>query len=263
MILDSIVASTRLRVTNDKKNIDLHQMKELAALNHQNKPFSFENRLKQPGMNFICEVKKASPSKGVIAEDFPYLEIAKEYEEAGAACISVLTEPEFFMGSDVFLQEIKKRVHIPVLRKDFTVDEYQIYQAKALGADCVLLICALLSYEELKSFLDLCDQLSLSAVVEAHDEEELAMAMNAGARILGVNNRNLKTFEVNIRNSLHLRSMVPEDILFVAESGIHSYAQVKELEEAGVNAVLVGESLMLAKNKKTRLDQLRGIVDES
>jgi indole-3-glycerol phosphate synthase len=263
MILDTIAASTRLRIEKDKEVISPERMKELATLNTQNEPFSFEKRLKQPGMHFICEVKKASPSKGVIAEYFPYLEIAKEYEEAGADCISVLTEPEFFMGSDVYLQEIKQAVHIPVLRKDFTLDEYQIYQAKALGADCVLLICALLSEEEIKTFISLCDQLSLSAIVETHDEDEVAMAVRAGARILGVNNRNLKTFDVNINNSLRLRSMVPEEILFVAESGIHSYLQVKELEDAKVNAVLVGESLMKSKKKKMMLDKLRGNADES
>ncbi len=263
MILDTIAASTKLRVERDKNSISLEKIKEMAVLHNPKEAFLFENRLKQPGMHFICEVKKASPSKGLIAEHFPYLSIAKEYEAAGADCISVLTEPEFFLGSDVYLKEIKERVHIPVLRKDFTVDEYQIYQAKVLGADCILLICSLLSEAELKSFINLCDQLSLSALVEAHDEEEVAIAVRAGARILGVNNRNLKTFEVNIKNSLHLRSLVPEDIIFVAESGIDSYQQVKELMEAKVNAVLIGESLMRAKNKKQMLEELRGDLDES
>jgi indole-3-glycerol phosphate synthase len=258
MILDTIAASTRLRIASDKKEVSLAQMKEYAALNSHCVPFQFEKKIRMPGMHFICEVKKASPSKGIIAEHFPYVAIAKEYEKAGADCISVLTEPEFFLGSNTYLKEIKEAVQIPVLRKDFTLDEYQIYQAKALGADCVLLICALLSEDELKCFLTVCKELFLSAIVEAHDEDEVAMAIRAGAHILGVNNRNLKTFEVDIKNSLRLRSMVPEEILFVAESGITSYLEVKELEVAKINAVLIGESLMRASDKCKMIAALRG-----
>ena len=249
MILDTIAASTRLRVQRDKESITLDQMKEFAIQNTNDAMFLFEKRLRTPGMHFICEVKKASPSKGIIAEHFPYVNIAKEYEAAGADCISVLTEPEFFLGSNAYLKEIKQAVKIPVLRKDFTIDEYQIYQAKALGADCVLLICALLTQEQMTYFIKVCDELFLSAIVEAHDDEEVGMAVRAGARIIGVNNRNLKTFTVDVQNSLRLRQLVPEEILFVAESGIKSYEEVKSLQEANVNAVLIGESLMKATDK--------------
>lgn len=258
MILDQIVASTRLRVAKDKESISPVQMKEFASLNMHCMPFQFEKKLRMPGMHFICEVKKASPSKGLIAEHFPYVEIAKEYEKAGADCISVLTEPEFFLGKNSYLKEIKQTVKIPVLRKDFTINEYQIYQAKALGADCILLICALLTEEELKRYLAVADELLMSAIVEAHDEEEVKKAVCAGARILGVNNRNLKTFEVDIKNSLRLRSLVPKEILFVAESGITSHAEVSELQQANVNAVLIGESLMKSSDKQKMLTSLRG-----
>ena len=221
-------------------------------------PFAFENQVKKPGIHFICEVKKASPSKGVIAEEFPYLQIAKEYEGAGADCISVLTEPDYFLGKDEYLSEIKKEVSIPVLRKDFTVDEYQIYQAKTLHADCILLICSLLSEEELRKYIEICEELGLSALVETHDEAEIQMAVRSGARMLGVNNRNLKTFEVDIHNSERLRALVPTDILFVAESGIRNRSDIEVLENANVNGVLIGETLMRSTDKKAELDKLRG-----
>lgn len=258
MILDEIAASTKLRVEKEKEDVSLAQMKEFALLNTNCVPFQFEKKLKMPGIHFICEVKKASPSKGVIANYFPYVEIAKEYEAAGADCISVLTEPEFFLGKNSYLKEIKEAVKIPVLRKDFTIDEYQIYQAKALGADCILLICSLLTVKEIERFLAVSDELLMSAIVEAHSEEEVAMAVQAGARIIGVNNRNLKTFEVDVQNSLRLRAIVPKETLFVAESGIKSFAEVKQLEQANVNAVLVGESLMRASDKRGMLASLRG-----
>lgn len=257
MILDKLAASTRLRVEEDKKKISPDKMKE-QALAMPKGAFAFENRLKKPGIHFICEVKKASPSKGVIAEEFPYLQIAKEYEAAGGDCISVLTEPEYFLGKDEYLAEIKQEVTIPVLRKDFTVDEYQIYQAKTLQADCILLICSLLSEEEIRKYIGICDELGLSALVETHDEEEIQMAVRAGARMLGVNNRNLKTFEVDIHNSERLRALVPSDILFVAESGIKTRSDIEVLERANVNGVLIGETLMRSPDKKAELDKLRG-----
>lgn len=257
MILEKLAASTRLRVEADKKKISSDKMKEI-ALSMPKGTFVFENRLKNPGIHFICEVKRASPSKGVIAEEFPYVQIAKEYEAAGADCISVLTEPKYFQGKDEYLTEIKKEVSIPVLRKDFTVDEYQIYQAKTLQADCILLICALLSEEEIRKYIGICDELGLSALVEAHDEEEIKMALRAGARILGVNNRNLKTFEVDIHNSERLRSLVPSDILFVAESGIKTRSDIEVLQTSNVNAVLIGETLMRSSDKKKELDKLKG-----
>ena len=209
-------------------------------------------------MAFICECKKASPSKGLIAPDFPYLEIAKSYEAAGASAISVLTEPGWFLGSDQYLKEIAAAVKIPCLRKDFTVDEYMIYEAKCLGAAAVLLICALLDTETLRRYIRICDTLGLSALVEAHDEAETCSAVDAGARIIGVNNRNLKDFTVDFSNSIRLRSLIPEDVIFVAESGVRTRADVELLRAHKVNAALIGETLMRAPDKRAMLDELRG-----
>lgn len=220
--------------------------------------FPFEKALRKPGISFICECKKASPSKGLIAPDFPYLKIAREYETAGADCISVLTEPKWFLGSDVYLREIVQAVSVPCLRKDFTVDEYMIYEAKVLGASAVLLICSILSEEQIREYLAVCETLGLSALVEAHDEEEVAKALRAGARIIGVNNRNLKDFTVDTNNSRRLRALIPAHILFVSESGVQGPEDVKRLAEVGVDAVLVGEALMRAEDKKAMLARLRG-----
>ena len=203
-------------------------------------------------------MKKASPSKGVIAEHFPYLEIAQEYEKAGAAAISCLTEPEYFLGSDRYLEEIAKNVKVPVLRKDFTVDAYQIYEAKVLGAEAILLICAILEDTQLKEYIEIADSLRLSALVEAHDGQEINRALSCGARILGVNNRNLKDFTVNVENSLVLRRNVPEDVIFVAESGIRTAEDIEKLRQGNVQAVLIGETLMRSPDKKKMLEELRG-----
>lgn len=265
MILDTIAETTRRRVEQRKTELPLNKLKELiydrsCLISFNNRTaFAFERALKSERHNaFICEVKKASPSKGIIAEDFPYLSIAKQYQAAGADAISVLTEPDFFMGSDLYLTQISDTVSIPVLRKDFTIDEYQIYEAKLIGADAVLLICALLDTDTIKNYLRICNELGLSALVEAHNEEEIKSAVKAGARIIGVNNRNLKTFEVDIYNSVRLRNLVPGDILFVAESGIKTPEDMKLLRNAGVNAVLIGETLMRSENKKEQLGLLRG-----
>ncbi len=220
--------------------------------------YPFQQAISKSGIQYICEVKKASPSKGVIAEVFPYLEIAKEYEKAGAAAISCLTEPEYFLGRDEYLREIVEAVDIPVLRKDFTIDAYQIYEAKILGASAVLLICALLDDSTLKEFLEITKSLGLSALVEAHDEEEVRRAMAAGANIIGVNNRDLRTFAVDIQNSVRLRGIVDKDILFVSESGIKTREDIKVLEENGTNAVLIGETLMKSDNKRKELERLNG-----
>ncbi len=220
--------------------------------------FPFKQAVSGEGIHFICEVKKASPSKGLIAEDFPYLDIAKEYEQAGAAAISVLTEPEYFLGRDEYLQEIARRVSIPVLRKDFTVDVYQIYEAKLLGASAVLLICALLDDTELKEFLEIAHSIGLSALVEAHDEAEVKRALAAGAEIIGVNNRDLKSFTVDIENSVRLRKLVPENIVFVSESGIKTAKDIDVLRKNGTNAVLIGEMLMRSSDKKQVLKELAG-----
>lgn len=261
MILSTLANAAKQRVEQEKKEIPLASM--IALAKEENKirkaEFPFETALRKKEINFICEIKRASPSKGIIAQEFPYIQIAKEYEEAGAACISVLTEPNYFLGSDSYFTQIRKEVSIPMLRKDFTVDEYQIYQAKVMKADCVLLICALLSEETLVQYLQLCDELQLSALVETHDEKEIEMAVKTGARIIGVNNRDLKTFEVDIHNSEKLRALVPESILFVAESGIRTAEDIKVLRQAKVNGVLIGETLMKSENKKQMLKKLEGL----
>lgn len=258
-ILDQLAAHARERVIEAKRKIPLDEMKRKALLLQKNN-FSFENSLKKPGISFICECKKASPSKGVIAPEFPYLQIAKEYEAAGADCISVLTEPKWFLGSDDYLREIAEYVSIPCLRKDFTVDEYMIYEARVLGASAVLLICSLLSEEEIREYLYLCDELGLSALVEVHDEYEVRMALSAGARIIGVNNRNLHDFSVDTDNSRRLRELIPGEVLFVSESGVRNTEDVEILRDIGANAVLIGETLMKASDKKAKLNELRGIL---
>lgn len=257
-ILDTISAYARERVAESKKQVSLEQMKKLAFETEGTEDFLFEKSLKASKTAFICECKKASPSKGVIAEDFPCLEIAEEYEKAGASAISCLTEPKWFLGKNEYLKEIASAVSIPVLRKDFTVDEYMIYEAKYLGASAVLLICAILDTDTLKKYIEIADSLGLSALVEAHDENEIASAVSAGARIIGVNNRNLKDFSVDLSNSARLRSLAPDDVIFVAESGIKTAADIAELKKSGINAFLIGETLMRAENKKAMLEELRG-----
>ena len=248
-ILDELADYARVRVENNKMRVSLEVIKEKAYALPKG-DFEFEKALKKDGISLICEVKKASPSKGIIAEDFPYLEIAKDYEAAGADCISVLTEPKWFLGRDKYLKEITDNVSVPVIRKDFVVDEYMIYEAKLLGAKAVLLICSILDEQKIKYYKGICDELGLSALVEAHDEKEIEMAINAGARLIGVNNRNLKNFSVDINNSKRLRDLVPEDVIFVAESGVKTHEDIEAFKAAKVDAVLVGETLMRAKDKK-------------
>lgn len=257
-ILEQLAAYARTRVEQAKAVRPLADVKA-AALAQPKGDFAFEKALAQPGIRFICECKRASPSKGLIAPVFPYLDIAKEYAAAGADAISVLTEPKWFLGSDEYLQQIAAAVPVPCLRKDFTVDEYMIYEAKLLGASAVLLICSLLDTETLHQYLGICDALGLSALVEAHDEQEIASAAAAGARVIGVNNRNLKNFTVDVTNSLALRQKAPPGVLFVAESGITSPSDVSALRAAGVDAVLVGEALMRAPDKAAALAALRGV----
>lgn len=255
-IIDKIAARTKIRVAQGKQKISLDQMKS-QALSMPRGNFPFEAALKSSGLSFICECKKASPSKGLIAPDFPYLQIAKDYEAAGADAISILTEPEFFLGDDKFLQEIAAQVSIPCLRKDFVVDDYMIYQAKTLGASAVLLICAILDDVQLKNFIATCDELGLSALVEAHDAKEIQRAIDSGARIIGVNNRNLKDFSVDMDNAKRLRELVPPEIIFVSESGVQSADDVRRVRELGADAVLIGEVLMRAADKKSKLDELK------
>lgn len=256
-ILDQLAAHARERVAAKRAEMDTAALRAL-ALDLPRGDFAFERALRDPGVSFICECKKASPSKGVIAEDFPYLQIARQYEAAGADAISVLTEPKWFLGRDNYLREIASAVSIPCLRKDFTVDEYMIYEAKVLGASAVLLICSILSEDQIRDYLAVSDALGLSALVEAHDEAEVEMALRAGARVIGVNNRNLKDFSVDPENSRRLRRLIPRDVLFVSESGVKSAEDVAAIRSMGADAVLVGEALMRAPDKKAMLAKLRG-----
>lgn len=256
-ILDKLAEHAKERVEEAKQNISLSEICRM-AMSMPKGDFAFENALRSEDISFICECKKASPSKGLIAEDFPYLQIAKDYEAAGADCISVLTEPRWFLGSNEYLKEIAASVNIPCLRKDFTVDEYMIYEAKTLGASAVLLIVSLLSETQLREYIKICDELGMSALVEIHDEKEALTAINAGARLIGVNNRNLKDFSVDTENSKRLRNLIPRNILFVSESGVKTASDVQTLREIGADAVLVGETLMKAKNKCEKLKELRG-----
>lgn len=258
-ILEQLADHARQR-TEQAKRVLLPEEIRHQALSLPKGDFPFQQALKKPGVSFICECKKASPSKGLIAPNFPYLEIAKEYETAGADCISVLTEPKWFLGNDEYLKEIAEAVSIPCLRKDFTVDEYQIYQAKVLGASAVLLICSILTENQMKDYIRICDELGLSALVEVHDEQEVQTALNTGARIIGVNNRNLKDFSVDTDNSRRLRELIPPNVLFVSESGVRTAEDVETLRKIGADAVLIGETLMRASDKRAKLAELRGAV---
>ncbi len=284
MILDEIAAKTKERVAEQKKKVSLEEIRRQALdivareTDNGSRPyakFPFRDNLAADGISFICEVKKASPSKGLIAPDFPYVEIAKEYEAAGASAISVLTEPFYFQGSNQFLMDIKKEVDIPLLRKDFTVDEYMIYEAKVIGASAVLLICAILDDEQLASYLKLAHELGMSALVEAHDEEEVRRAIACGAGIIGVNNRDLRTFTVDIMNSVRLRKLIPDTVsvtstgaaadtlvpqkmVYVSESGIKTKEDIDRLKANGTDAVLIGETFMRSPDKKKLFAELRG-----
>ncbi|MBR1930554.1 MAG: indole-3-glycerol phosphate synthase TrpC [Lachnospiraceae bacterium] len=258
MILEEIAAKTKERVEALRAARPLAEVKAAAGDMDADREFLFEKALAKPGISFICEVKKASPSKGVIAEHFPYVEIGREYERAGADAMSVLTEPYYFQGSNDYLSAIRREVSIPLLRKDFTVDEYMIYEAKEIGANAVLLICAILSETQLQEYAGIADELGLSALVEAHDEREIEMALRAKARIVGVNNRNLKDFTVDIHNSVRLRELVPKDVLFVSESGMKTREDIAVLEENGTNAVLIGETFMRSEDKAGMLQYLAG-----
>ena len=258
MILDKIVEATKIRVAKEKEVETPEAVKAAALALPSDTGFPFEAALRQQDFNFICEVKKASPSKGIIAEHFPYLDIAKEYEVAGAAAISVLTEPDFFKGDKKYLQEIASTVKIPVLRKDFIIDEYQIYQAKIWGASAILLICACLDVPTLTKFRELADSLGLSSLVEAHDEHEVQMAIDCGARIIGVNNRNLKDFTVDVQNSVRLRNLVQDDVIFVSESGLETPEDIQVLRDNNIGVALMGETFMRSPNKVEKLAYLYG-----
>lgn len=256
-ILDELSAYARLRVKADEEKISLAETKDIALSLPCAKGVEFTDALKKPGMSFICEVKKASPSKGIIAQDFPYVDIATSYEAAGADCISCLTEPKWFLGSDDIFREIRSAVSTPMLRKDFTVDEYQIYQAKTMGANAVLLICAILDTGTIAKYLEICDALGLAALVEAHTPEEISSAVSAGAKIIGVNNRNLKDFSVDFSNAARLRDLIPSDSIYVAESGVKGPEDARALKKIGADAALIGEAFMRAADKAALLRQLK------
>lgn len=259
-ILEEIAARTRERIAKEKSRISVSELENRIQEVNKNarQKITFLQALQKDGMSYICEVKKASPSKGLIAPDFPYLAIAKEYEQAGASAISCLTEPFYFQGADQYLREISAAVQIPVLRKDFTVDEYMIYQAKSLGASAVLLICAILDDGELRAYRQLAKELGLDALVEAHDEYEVDRVLNLGAEIVGVNNRDLRTFQVDMNNSIRLRKMAPDNVVFVSESGIRTPEDTRILYENKVDGVLIGETLMRSPDKKVALESLNG-----
>ena len=261
-ILQTIATKTKERIEKQKILYPLEELKQACVKLPINQDFPFEQALRKEGLSYICECKKASPSKGLIDEDFNYLQIAKEYEKVGARAISVLTEPEFFLGSDQYLQEIAQEVKIPCLRKDFVVDEYMIYQAKRLGAQAILLIVSLLDTQTLKQYLDIANSLGLSCLVEAHDETEIKQAIDAGAKMIGVNNRNLRNFQVNVENTLNLRRAIPKGILMVAESGIQSRSDIALLEKSQIDAVLIGETLMKASDRQAKMAELRGENNE-
>ena len=256
-ILDQLADHARERVAASKSAVSLKD-RCWQAFSLPKGDFGFEKALRKGGLSFICECKRASPSKGLIAPEFPYLQIALDYEAAEAEAISVLTEPKWFLGSDRYLQEIAQTVSLPCLRKDFTVDEYMIYEAKVLGAAAVLLICSILTEGQIKEYQHICDELGLSALVEVHNEAEADIALRAGARIIGVNNRNLKDFSVDPDNSRRLRALIPREVLFVSESGIRSAGDVAVLREMGADGVLIGESLMRTADKEAALAGLRG-----
>lgn len=258
-ILEQLADHARERTENAKKTYPLEKLRE-QALSLPQLNFAFEKAIRKKELSFICECKKASPSRGIIAHNFPYLQIAKEYEAAGADCISVLTEPKWFLGNKEYLHQIASTVSIPCLRKDFTVDEYMIYESRILGASAVLLICSILSERQIGEYIQICDAMGISALVEAHDEQEIAMAVHVGARLIGVNNRNLRDFTVDTENSFRFREMIPRDILFVSESGIRNAQDVEKLRQVGADAVLIGETLMRAKNKAAKLTELRGVI---
>lgn len=258
MILNDIIDKTKERLNKKEEGIPLSEIKKKAEILSCNNDFPFEKALKSEDIAFICEVKKASPSKGIISNDFDPIKIAKEYENAGASAISVLTEPNFFKGEDYYLENIVENVNIPVLRKDFIIDPYMIYEAKILGASAVLFICSILDEETLKEYISIATNLGLSSLVEAHNKKEINVALNAGAKIIGVNNRNLKNFTVDITNSIHLRQLVPKEIIFVSESGIKTDKDIGTLRSNHVDAVLIGETLMTSSNKKLTLDYLKG-----
>ena len=253
-ILDTIAEKTKERIEAQKREISPDTLKKSVTAGEGGR---LEGALEKSGMSFICEIKKASPSKGLISPDFPYLKIAEAYEQAGADCISCLTEPEYFLGSDDIFREVREKVNLPMLRKDFTVCEYQLDQARVMGANAALLIVSLMDERTLAAYLEHCEELGIAALVETHDEEEIRTAVSAGAKIIGVNNRNLKDFSVDFGNAARLRDRIPPECIYVAESGVRTPEDVQRLRQIGADAALIGETLMRAEDPAETLKSLR------
>ena len=256
MILDDIVA------VKQKKLSDLMQKMPLDALQKKIEdrpanPKDFHHALKKPGISVIAEVKKASPSKGVIKSDFDPETIARQYNEYGADAVSVLTEEDFFLGCNEYLKTVKAVTHIPVLRKDFIIDIWQVYESRMIGADAILLIVGILTDKQLRTYRETAQSLGMHALVEVHNEEELARALDSGTEIVGINNRNLKTFDVSLETTEKLASKISPGKTIVSESGIKNAEDIRYLKQLGVDAVLVGETLMRAGSIKDQLDQFK------
>jgi indole-3-glycerol phosphate synthase len=262
-ILDKIVATKKIEIAHNLKKISLGNQREIAQSNNQDvllKPRGFiraiENKISAGKAGVIAEIKKASPSKGVLRENFHPAEIAQSYEKHGAACLSVLTDMEYFQGCNAYLQEARAACNIPVLRKDFTIDSYQIYEARAIGADAILLIVACLELNQMKELEACAHELGLDVLVEVHNAPELEQALELKTPLLGINNRNLKTFEVTLQTTLSLLPMVPKDKILVTESGILSSADVQLMRNKQINAFLVGEAFMRATDPGAALSEL-------
>ena len=256
-ILDKLADLSRERAKREQETVSAEELREQAKALGKGNGEAFLSALKKPGISFICEIKKASPSKGLISPDFPYLKIAEAYEQAGADCISCLTEPEYFLGSDDIFREVREKVSLPMLRKDFTVCEYQLDQARVMGANAALLIVSLMDERTLTAYLEHCEELGIAALVETHDEEEIRKAVSAGAKIIGVNNRNLKDFSVDFGNAARLRDRIPTECIYVAESGVRTPEDVQRLRQIGADAALIGETLMRAEDPAETLKSLR------
>ncbi|HNX64823.1 MAG TPA: indole-3-glycerol phosphate synthase TrpC [Oscillospiraceae bacterium] len=256
MILDEIIVKRKEQLDREKERISHEKIKELAYKTAYT-PLDFKKALKKDKLSVIAEVKKASPSKGTIREDFNPVEIAVQYEKSGADAVSCLTEEYYFKGSSSYLKEIRNHMHIPILRKDFIFDEYQIYEARVIGADAILLIAAVLDTDTLVKFKKIADDLRLNCLFEVHNEEELKSVISAGAEIIGINNRNLHTFEVSLDVTRTLSAKIPDGTVIVSESGIKSNSDMKAVKGHGADAVLIGETLMKSGSIENEMKSLR------
>ncbi|MDW7650799.1 MAG: indole-3-glycerol phosphate synthase TrpC [Bacillota bacterium] len=255
-MLLQIAAKKKQRVIAAKCRLPLEQLKE--SLTAAGSPGKFRAALTAPGISVIAEIKRASPSKGDFGLRVPITELAGQYEAGGASAISVLTEEDFFLGSQEDLTAVRQTVTLPVLRKDFVIDAYQLYETRALNADAVLLIAGFLPEKQLAGYLEICEELGLAALVETHNQEEIKLALRAGANILGINNRDLRTFRTDINRTVRLAGLIPDDVVLVSESGIHTAEDIKMLTLAGADAVLVGESLVKSADAAAKIREFSG-----